>query len=444
MKGNAERAIQSGPCDLTSVRGFYERRPYPAPVISLDQHRELYSNPECLRAQFHLLWPTKQLFCNREILIAGCGTSQAAAYALREPNARITGIDISKASLTHTLHLQEKYKLDNLILRQMSILDVQRLGQDFDQIVCTGVLHHLPDADAGLLSLRNVLKPDGAIQIMVYAQYGRAGIYMMREYCRILGITASDQELLALGMTLGCLTEDHPLTSVLKKRKDFHYPDALADALLHPQERAFSVPQIYEWLERCEMRFGRWIEQAPYSPECGALAKTPHAERLCNLPEPVQHAALELFRGAITQHHFVAYRVDAAIHPQPIHFDGEQWRSYVPIRLPWAICIHENLPAGTAALLLNQAHKQPDLILKLTCEQYRLLKKIDGKQTLGEIIRNSPMEESCAREFVRQLWQYDQIVFDATRASAVMPNGSSAPHPFRTGERHNAAKGKAA
>lgn len=446
MKGNAERAIESGACDLTSVREFYERRPYPAPLASLDQHRELYSNPERRRAQFHLLWPTKQLFPTREILIAGCGTSQAAIYALREPNARITAIDISKTSLTHTLYLQEKYKLDNLILRQLSILDVQNLGQDFDHIVCTGVLHHLPDADAGLHSLRKVLKPDGAIQVMVYAQYGRTGIYMMREYCRILGITPSDQELLALGMALGCMPEDHPLTSVLRKAKDFHYPDALADALLHPQDRAFTVPQVYEWLDRCEMRFGRWIEQAPYSPECGALAKTPHAERLRQFPECVQHAALELFRGTIMQHKFVAFRSDGATQAQPIHFDGQQWRSYVPIRLPWATCVRDNLPAGTAAVLLNQAHKQPDLILKITGAQYRLLNEINGKQTLGEIVRNSPMEESCAREFVRQLWQYDQIVFDATRASGAMPDSSSAPEcPFLIkGEKHNAAKGKAA
>ena len=34
---------------------------------------------------------------------------------------------------------------------------------------------------------------------MVYALYGRTGIYMMQEYCRLLGITTSDTDLRELG-----------------------------------------------------------------------------------------------------------------------------------------------------------------------------------------------------------------------------------------------------
>ena len=82
------------------IRDFYELMPYPAPLTSLDEYRDLYSNPERRRALFHLIWPTERLRENREILIAGCGTSQAAKYALREPNARVTAIDISETSLS--------------------------------------------------------------------------------------------------------------------------------------------------------------------------------------------------------------------------------------------------------------------------------------------------------------------------------------------------------
>lgn len=32
-----------------------------------------------------------------------------------------------------------------------------------------GVLHHLPDPDAGLRALRDVLEVSGALQLMVYA-----------------------------------------------------------------------------------------------------------------------------------------------------------------------------------------------------------------------------------------------------------------------------------
>ena len=413
---NAERGSESRTCGPAELRDFYERMPYPAPLTSLDEHRELYRNPDRRRALFHLIWPTEEPRAGQEILIAGCGTSQAARYALREPDACVTAIDISKTSLTHTLQLQEKYKLDNLVLRRTSILDVRQLGQNFDHIVCTGVLHHLPDPDLGLQSLRSVLKRDGAMQIMVYAQYGRTGIYMLREYCQLLGITPSRDELLALGAALDWLPENHPLAPVLRAVKDFRDPAALADALLHPQDRAFTVPQVYEWLDRCGMSFGRWIEHAPYSPQCGALAKTPHAARLRELPEKVQHAAVELFRGTMTQHNFVAYRNDRAAENQPIRFTGEQWRNFVPIRLPWTMCVRDRVPPGVSAVLLNPAHKHTDLILAIDGAQYRLFNEIDGKRALGEITQTSGMEEDRAREFFEQLWRYDQIVFDASDA----------------------------
>ena len=67
--------------------------------------------------------------------------------------------------------------------------------------------------------------------------------------------------------------------------------------------------------------FGRWLEQAPYLPQCGVVAETPHAARIAGLPEPEQHAAVELFRGDMTQHSFVAYRSDRVKAAQPIRFD---------------------------------------------------------------------------------------------------------------------------
>jgi SAM-dependent methyltransferase len=82
--------------------------PYPAPLASLDEHRALYANPDRRRALFHRMWPAGRPGDHQEILVAGCGTSQAARYALREPNARVTAIDISEASLLHTRNLQRQ------------------------------------------------------------------------------------------------------------------------------------------------------------------------------------------------------------------------------------------------------------------------------------------------------------------------------------------------
>jgi SAM-dependent methyltransferase len=107
-----EEARTPAPADpADAVRAFYASHPYPAPLGNLDRHRELYHNPDRRRAQSLLLWPTKKPRADREILVAGSGTSQAATYALREPAARVTAIDISETSLRHTRDLQRKYGL---------------------------------------------------------------------------------------------------------------------------------------------------------------------------------------------------------------------------------------------------------------------------------------------------------------------------------------------
>jgi SAM-dependent methyltransferase len=400
------------------VRDFYERMPYPAPLANLDRERDLYANPERRRVQFHLTWPNERPRENLEILVAGCGTSQAAKYALREPDCRVTAMDISETSLRHTRDLQQKYNLKNLEFHRLPIESVGQLARSFDLIVCTGVLHHLPDPDLGLRTLRDVLRPQGAMRLMVYGRYRRLGIYMMQEYCRLLGIGASEDDLRDLGATLAALPADHPISAVLRKAKDFRKPEAMADALLHPQDRAYTVPELYAWLDRCKVSFGRWIEQAPYLAECGAIAKSPHAARLASLPSRLQHAAVELFRGTMVSHHFIAYRDDRSDEGKAITFAGDRWRNYVPIARPWTVCVRERLPPGSVAVLINRAHIFTDLILTVDAFEDRLLGAIDGRRTLAEILQFTAQKsdgEGRALAFFERLWQYDQVVFDASR-----------------------------
>lgn len=406
---------------LEEVRDFYEKMPYPAPVDNLDRDRDLHANPQRRRAQFHLTWPTERPRANQEILVAGCGTSQAARYALREPDARVTAIDISDTSLRHTRDLRRKYNLENLELHQLPIERVREIGRSFDLVVCTGVLHHLSDPDHGLCALRDVLRPSGAMRLMVYARYGRAGIYMMQEYCRLLGISASDKDLRDLGAAIEALPPDHPISGVLRRAKDFRRPEAMADALLHPQDRAYTVPELYAWLDRCGMSFGRWIEQAPYLAQCGVVARSPHAAGLASLPSRLQHAAVELFRGTMVSHDFVAYRDDRSEVSQPINFAGDRWHDYIPIALPWTVCVRERLPPGSVAVLINRSHKFTDLICTVDSFEDRLLGAIDGNRTLTEILQFTAQEGDGNRRalrFFERLWQYDQVVFDASRAAA--------------------------
>lgn len=402
------------------VQAFYDSHPYPPPVNSLDSVAAAWADTARQRAEHHLFWPNLPFAAEIEILVAGCGTSQAANYALRHPQARVTGIDISQTGLRHTADLKERYGLANLTVTQLRVEDAHKLGQRFDKIVCTGVLHHLPDPAAGLAALRAVLRPEGALHLMLYATYGRTGIYLLQEYAQRLGVGTSDAEIQDFVQTLINLPEGHPIEHLLRSAPDFRRKDALADALLNPRDRAFTVPELYALLAANGMTFGRWLRQAPYLPHCGALAATPHTARLAALPTAEQHAAAELFRGTMTRHSVIAYRDDAS-HPLPMPAEDQAWTAYVPLLLPNTRCITERLPAGAAAVLLNSSHTYPDLYLPIDAQEKRLYHAIDGQRTLHAIAAAhglaGPQHREQVRAFFTRLWHYDQVVFDTTRAT---------------------------
>jgi SAM-dependent methyltransferase len=403
-------ARQDGDDVAGKVRSFYERHPYPPPVDSLEEYRGRWDEQR-RRAEFHLAWPGRPYREDQSILVAGCGTSQAAKHALRWPAARVTGIDFSATSVRHTEALKRKYQLHNLDVHQLPIDRVGELPTNFDQIVCTGVLHHLEKPGAGLAALREVLAPEGAMHLMVYAPYGRTGIYMLQEFCRRVGIEATNEGIRALMTALEALPPGHPLGTLLRQAPDFRDQSALADALLHPQDRAYSVPQLFELLEAAGLEFGRWSRQAPYDPRCGIMARLPQAARLARLPPPDHYAAVELFRGTMLRHSLVAYRGGAAS-AQRIRLDGPDWPGLVPIRMSDTISVEERLPPGAAAVLINRGHSYTDIHLSIDAREKRWFEAIDGRRSIGEIVGPDGPPE-VARTLFERLYRYDQVVFDA-------------------------------
>ncbi|MGA7570489.1 MAG: class I SAM-dependent methyltransferase [Candidatus Aquilonibacter sp.] len=395
------------------VSAFYEMHPYPPAVDDLVAYRRLWDDVR-RRVDAHLFWHNEPYRDNRSVLVAGCGTVQAAHYAVRWPNARVVGIDVSAISVEFTQTLKRDHALQNLEVYQLPVERATELGQTFDHVVCTGVLHHLADPDAGLRALHDVLARDGALHLMVYAPYGRAGVYMLQDYCRRLGIAPSDAAIHELAAALRALPPDHPLVPLLRNSLDFADTGAMADALLHPRDRAYSVPQLYEFLAGADLEFGRWIRQAPYLPQCGAIATTPHAAKIAALAPREQHAAIELFRGTMVRHSAVAYRSDRSTQAR-VNFEGTEWRNYVPIRVREAIAVRERLPAGASAVLINRNHRYTDLYLPIDALQEAWLNGIDAQRTIAAIV-GEQRDADRARDFFETLWRWDQIVLDSSGA----------------------------
>src|SRR4029079_2346638 len=86
--------------------------------------------------------------------------------------------------------------------------------------------------------------------------------------------------------------------------------------------------------------------------------------------------------------------------PQPISFAGERWRDYVPITLPWTVCVRERVPAGSVAVLINRAHTFTDLVCTIDAFEDSLLRAVDGQRTLAEILRQVAVDDGAERRAI--------------------------------------------
>lgn len=387
------------------ISGFYDAHPYPPPVDDLS--RSVANWDEMSRRVEHFRhWPTIPYREEKSILIAGCGTSQAARWAARYPKASVLGIDVSPSSLDAERRLAQQHDLGNLELMELPIEQVGSLGREFDLVVCTGVLHHLVEPVVGLRALREVLSDRGALQLLVYATYGRFGVSLMRAYASRLGIGPDDVE--ALLETLREVPRGHPISHVLRDALDFTDSDALADALLNPRETSYTVPELFALLDRGGFRFARWVRQAPYRPQVGVMRELSQGERIEAMDEVDQYATMELFRGTINRHSLIALRDDSSLPRSPIDW-GVAWSRYAAMVPGTVIVVQENLPPGMAAAVINRAHVDRDLVCFLTPDELSVFSAVDGTRTLGSI-------DGATAGFFRRLWLQDLVLIDATRA----------------------------
>ena len=250
--------VSSPTSDIVSDQ--YSRWVYPQPILDIEvwcQRNWQWFDPSHASRVF---WPDRDYRSNLDILVAGCGTNQAAVIAFNNPDAKVTAIDISQPSLDHHAYLKAKHRLTNLELRLLPIEDVGKLDQDFDLIMSTGVLHHLESPESWMAALASCLRPDGVAAIMLYARFGRTGVEMLQSVFREMGLKQSDTSLVMVREAIEILPPDHPLQSYLKLAPDLQYDAGLVDTFLHGRDRSYTVDDCIDLVSSAGLVFQDTIQ----------------------------------------------------------------------------------------------------------------------------------------------------------------------------------------
>lgn len=238
-------------------REFYGKITYPWPQLTYP----VYSDPG---------WAT--VFLNQElgdwsharvperprIWVAGCGSNQATLTALKFPRSEIVATDISAPSLAVCERNLSQLGLTNVRLAEQSINEAD-FQEEFDYVICTGVIHHNADPAVPLRRLAAALRPDGLLELMVYNYYHRilttAYQKAMRHLFRDSG-AGLDEQLAFTRELMANFPVENMMALYLFQQKD-ESREYLADSFHQPVEHSYTVESLIELLETAGMEINQ-------------------------------------------------------------------------------------------------------------------------------------------------------------------------------------------
>ena len=193
---------------------------------------------------WHKLWPEHPYKRKKmNILVAGCGSDQAAIIAKCNPIHDFIGIDLSEQSLKHQEKLIKNHQIKNLELICDDFRN-QKFKSKFDYIISSGVIHHLDDPNSALKFFNDNLSENGVLYLMIYGNQQSEGIKEIKNVFRKLEFSQDQESIESIKKLVSKLNIDHPSKIFLKYFNDHNYDAGVIDIFLHPKEKFYSVKEL--------------------------------------------------------------------------------------------------------------------------------------------------------------------------------------------------------
>lgn len=238
--------------NIQALSDQYNKYIYPKPCENIHEewikvNRFQLCDPNYL---WHKIWPEKEYSRKPlRILIAGCGSDQAAIIAKCNPIHEFVGIDLSKNSLAHQKKLIDDSKINNLKLICDDFRKV-KFNSKFDYIISSGVIHHLENVDSALSYFNENLKDDGAVFLMVYGDQQSAGINNIKKVFKSLNFSQNQESIESIRKIIFKLKEHHPAKIFASLYSDINNDSGVVDTFLHPEENFFNIKSLINILKR--------------------------------------------------------------------------------------------------------------------------------------------------------------------------------------------------
>jgi len=389
-----------------AVAAQYEAYPYPARDARDEARRLIVGSPSFLAEIDHWVFGARRdPALALDVLVAGGGTGDALVMLAQQMEeagrpGRLTWLDRSAAAMEIARRRIEARGLGHRVtFLRGSLLGLPALAPGpFDYIDCCGVLHHLPDPEAGLAALEAVLAPGGGMGLMVYAPHGRTGVYMAQDALALLAPPSEPlpARLEAARRLVRGLPETHWLARNPGITDHLDGGDAgLVDLLLHGRDRPYTVPALRALLASAGLAPTALIEPLRYDP-LTYLTDPRLRERAAALPEAERAALAEALSGTMAVHIAYARRASEPWTPP----DPEDATRIPVLRdLDGAAFAASLTPGQRIAVNLDGFRAQ----VAIPPLGPAILARIDGRTSLGAIL--DAVAAKAGAERARREWR---------------------------------------
>jgi SAM-dependent methyltransferase len=301
-----------------AVAALYDTYPFPPDPLADDE-------PPGYNWRWQ--WTAAYSFCTGQkpptqdirILDAGCGTGSGTDYLIHlNPEAEIIAIDLSEKALEVA---KERCNRSGVIAKHakpvefynLKLEEATTLPGEFDFINCVGVLHHLPEPQAGIQALASKLKPGGLLHIFVYAELGRWEISLMQKAIALFqGEKRGDyRDGVQVGREIFAhLPENNRILKQERERWSLenHRDEAFADMYVHPQEIDYNIETLFELIDASGLEFVGFSNPQYWQLD-RLIGKSPELmERAKNLSDREFYRAIELLDPNLTHYEFFLTR----------------------------------------------------------------------------------------------------------------------------------------
>jgi len=346
------------------------------------------------------LWPDREYKPHLDILIAGCGTNQAAVFAFTNRAARVVAIDVDQSALDHQQYLKDKHGLWNLKLHRLPIEDLATLGLDFDLIVSTGVLDHLPDPAAGMKALAGCLRQDGVMAVMLCAKYGQIGAEVLESVFGDVDLQPDDVSVPMMKETISRLAPDHFAQSYLRTAPELQALDdaALVDTFLYDRRHSYTVDDCIDLVTAAGLVFQGWLLKAPYYPHDVLIPGSGFYSAVNALSEAKLWSVMERMNTSNAYHLFMACRPDRPKEQYAIDFSTDDYLDYVPMM---------RMRCGFDGTDIFR----PNWRMSLNPAQLPFVQNVDGRRTIREIAEHVAQGGQSPRASVADLEEFGRKLF---------------------------------